>query len=1336
MASYFNTEYYYASKAKQISNIDKTWSTAEVKTYFEENNINAEEHYKTYGIKEGLNPNAYFNEKEYLAAKLAALQESDSTLAGKSVADLQAEFQRLGINAADHYEQYGAFETRKDGTLLNPSNAFDSSAFFAAKLDQLQKSGFPGADTTTVQQLVEIFKEIGISPVTQFQAYGKDESKTLVQTVPMAQRVANDPARMTNNEIVPGNYNQPSQAPAIATPAPVTKPADVGGLSDTPPALPATLLKVPGDTGFVAPPASVKDVPGVTIFEPAASTGTGPNASWVVVDNSGKATVINIDGKIQGIIESVEKDAHGNYKQPPANAVIKDPNTGENTNTDPKDENGKPVEPAPNPDGGNGDSGNGDGGDPVPPSTPFTVTEGKGADVGKWTVTGSNADSNADSNAVAVTEEGHALVFTSGTSSVKIPLHDIIHLVVNGELTGTPETLAKIYGLTGTGTATLTGDATPATLAQLKTINKALGKVTLNPASKNNLVTFEGTAEDMADAFDGILNGTAGTMTVSGASAATLAELVAINKATTGALILKDASASADYSGNANDVLAAFEKVTTHTTAGTTVTGRALTVAEANALDTATTGCITAAVSGSFADLKTLTNNSSNLYTLISTETEASADDLNAMSSLTTVPVNASAITTIAGVATDVLAVYSGNFTGLGDEDLVVSGGVDTTQADALLNCSTGNVTVQLANNFGDATTLTVQYGDVISIDAGNKTPALKKIAADSSVAISQDGDWFFNSTNGNFTWWNGTDSQTITLTKAGSVSIGEDGDSITICGAETFAVSNYAIGSQNGKVTVSTAGDHFIFTSEDNKTDATVTQASLAGTTNTLTIDPIITLSGEASVLGLIGKFNGDVTVTGTMVAAADLNKIVTASISKIFIGSDVKTITGTATDVHTALVTHAGKLAGEIALNVTLSNAPAQAELKAINAATTGTITLDETGKTVELAGATAADTLATLDGIAGYKGTISVTDAAVSAKQLLDLDALTTGMVTATVTTSKITGSVAELKALIAAKTNSSLTFEAAADLTISDEVRAGIAAADLKAIDAAGGSVTVTNAVHVFGTKADITAALVDSGVTLAANSTATVTTAVTAAEGAALAALTGFKTTFASGVTDTVANLVAAGTPTAQLNALIADHATANIIVSNNTITAQNLRALDTKNNAGKVATSAEGGWTVTALDGVDVAATASVDKFVFKAHDTGVSITNFTSTKDKLNLDAFTADNHFAVRHTTADSTIAVTIAANKVYLVTGGTDAADSAAGSAAAIAAAGVWTNISGNSGTAYFVVVDNNSTSIYKYTESPAAGVTAGELGTAIATIAGCATVADDYLFTTIA
>jgi hypothetical protein len=68
--------------------------------------MTAEQHYSLYGWKEGLSPNAYYNESEYVADKVAAL---NSAGAGGRTDWTAEEFKALwGGNPLQHYLQYGA----------------------------------------------------------------------------------------------------------------------------------------------------------------------------------------------------------------------------------------------------------------------------------------------------------------------------------------------------------------------------------------------------------------------------------------------------------------------------------------------------------------------------------------------------------------------------------------------------------------------------------------------------------------------------------------------------------------------------------------------------------------------------------------------------------------------------------------------------------------------------------------------------------------------------------------------------------------------------------------------------------------------------------------------------------------------------------------------------------------------------------------------------------------------------------------------------------------------------------------------------------------------------
>ena len=112
------------------------------------------------------------------------------------------------------------------------------------------------------------------------------------------------------------------------------------------------------------------------------------------------------------------------------------------------------------------------------------------------------------------------------------------------------------------------------------------------------------------------------------------------------------------------------------------------------------------------------------------------------------------------------------------------------------------------------------------------------------------------------------------------------------------------------------------------------------------------------------------------------------------------------------------------------------------------------------------------------------------------------------------------------------------------------------------------------------------------------------------------------------------------------------------------------------------------------------------------------TITAFTSGTDKLNLDALTTTTSYVTTASTTQNvfttgTQAVTIAAGSLYVVTTVTlGGADTAAAAATAISAGALWTNATtGN--IAYFVVVDNNSSSVWSMTEAAGTEVETAEL-----------------------
>lgn len=126
---------------------------------------------------------------------------------------------------------------------------------------------------------------------------------------------------------------------------------------------------------------------------------------------------------------------------------------------------------------------------------------------------------------------------------------------------------------------------------------------------------------------------------------------------------------------------------------------------------------------------------------------------------------------------------------------------------------------------------------------------------------------------------------------------------------------------------------------------------------------------------------------------------------------------------------------------------------------------------------------------------------------------------------------------------------------------------------------------------------------------------------------------------------------------------------------------------------------------ITALTGT-VAATSGIDKFVFGTGDINVGITGFASNTDKVNLDALTTD--------AATTPVAgnLTTTAGKVYFLS---DPAANAADTTAVATALNTadWAAVGAGSVTAYVVVVDDNSSAIYKFVDAGNNEVDPGEL-----------------------
>ncbi|NCU38326.1 hypothetical protein EOL96_04700 [Candidatus Saccharibacteria bacterium] len=127
--SFFNANEYYTAKAAQFYSKSASALTAlevsTVKQLIKDAGMNAWTHYNNFGSSEKVNPSNSFDESDYLAAKLVALQAADAaTWAGKTVDDVSAAFKAAGFSALTHFLLYkgtGAAEVAKDATFAVPA---------------------------------------------------------------------------------------------------------------------------------------------------------------------------------------------------------------------------------------------------------------------------------------------------------------------------------------------------------------------------------------------------------------------------------------------------------------------------------------------------------------------------------------------------------------------------------------------------------------------------------------------------------------------------------------------------------------------------------------------------------------------------------------------------------------------------------------------------------------------------------------------------------------------------------------------------------------------------------------------------------------------------------------------------------------------------------------------------------------------------------------------------------------------------------------------------------------------------------------------------------------
>ena len=182
--TWFNANFYLKGKLEQLQTVDtegklngdKAWSTVdEVKAALEAAGYEGDEglyqHFVDFGMDENISPNEGFNVMFYLQAKADALNAVH--YGGKTNWDASSVmngFKAAGIESAwEHYQLYGSSEG------IATSAEFDSEAYFVAKVNQLNDTGYDGRSNWTVDEVKAAFAEQGLTALEHYQLYGEDE---------------------------------------------------------------------------------------------------------------------------------------------------------------------------------------------------------------------------------------------------------------------------------------------------------------------------------------------------------------------------------------------------------------------------------------------------------------------------------------------------------------------------------------------------------------------------------------------------------------------------------------------------------------------------------------------------------------------------------------------------------------------------------------------------------------------------------------------------------------------------------------------------------------------------------------------------------------------------------------------------------------------------------------------------------------------------------------------------------------------------------------------------------------------------------------------------------
>lgn len=171
MEKWFDPTVYMQNKLAQMQATDPAYTMSDLVAAFAKAGFVGEEgyfnHFMQFGAAEEVAPNAYFNANEYYAAKAAQFYGDKFDGSELQIAQVKTLINKEGMNAWTHYQQFGSAEG------VNPSNAFDASAYCAAKALAMNDAGLKDAagNDWTADSIKTAIDQAGMSVLEHYLTY-------------------------------------------------------------------------------------------------------------------------------------------------------------------------------------------------------------------------------------------------------------------------------------------------------------------------------------------------------------------------------------------------------------------------------------------------------------------------------------------------------------------------------------------------------------------------------------------------------------------------------------------------------------------------------------------------------------------------------------------------------------------------------------------------------------------------------------------------------------------------------------------------------------------------------------------------------------------------------------------------------------------------------------------------------------------------------------------------------------------------------------------------------------------------------------------------------------